>query len=47
MTVLNMLLYQNNVSNVGGSIWYGQVKTTQGLAKNAFDAINNGVAFTL
>ena len=47
MTVLNMLLYQNNVSTVGGSIWYGQVKTTQGLAKNAFDAINSGVAFTL
>ncbi len=26
--------------------WYGQVKTTQGLAKNTFDAINNQAAFT-
>jgi len=47
MTVINMLLYQNNVSNAGGSIWYGQIKATQGLAKDVFDAINNGVAFTL
>ena len=26
MTVINMLLYQNNVSDAGGSIWYGQTK---------------------
>ncbi len=44
MLVSNMLLYQNNVSNAGGTIWYGQVKATQGLAKDAFDAINNQVA---
>jgi hypothetical protein len=28
----------------GRSIWYGQVKATQGLAKDTFDAINNQVA---
>jgi hypothetical protein len=44
MTVMNMLLFQNTVSNAGGSVWYGQVKATQELAKNAFDAINNQVA---
>jgi len=45
MTVSNMLLFQNTVSTSGGVSWYGQNKTTQGLAKDAFDAINNGVAF--
>jgi hypothetical protein len=30
---------------VRGSNWYGQVKAKQVLAKDAFDAINNGVAF--
>jgi hypothetical protein len=46
MTVMNMLLYQNNVSNAGGSTWYANVKSTQEMAKNAFDAINNQVAFS-
>jgi hypothetical protein len=45
MTVMDMLLYENNVSNAGGSTWYGNVKSTQEMAKNAFDAINNQVAF--
>jgi hypothetical protein len=44
MTVINMLLFQNTVSNIGGSNWYGQVKAVQGLAKNSFDAINNRAA---
>jgi hypothetical protein len=44
MTVMDMLTYQNNVSNAGGSAWYGQNKAVQGLAKNAFDAINNRAA---
>jgi hypothetical protein len=39
-----MLAYAAGQSNVGGSAWYGQVKATQVLAKDAFDAINNGVA---
>ena len=39
-----MLAYATSQSNAGGSIWYGQVKATQELAKNAFDAINNQVA---
>jgi hypothetical protein len=46
LTVLQMLSYAASQSNVGGSTWYGQVKATQGLAKDAFDAINNQVAFT-
>ncbi|MDP9345480.1 MAG: hypothetical protein M3P44_07125 [Actinomycetota bacterium] len=46
LTVSQMLAYAASRSNVGGSVWYGQVKATQELAKNAFDAINNGVAFS-
>jgi hypothetical protein len=49
MTVLNMLLYQNTSDPAvdAGANWYGQVKATQVLAKDAFDAINNQVAFSL
>jgi hypothetical protein len=47
MTVLQILAYAAGQSNVGGSSWYGQVKATQELAKNTFDAINNSVAFTV
>lgn len=46
LTVSQMLAYAASQSNAGGSIWYGQVKATQGLAKDAFDAINNQVAFS-
>jgi len=41
-----MLTYAASKSNAGGSVWYGQVKATQELAKDAFDAINNGVALS-
>jgi hypothetical protein len=46
MTVLNMLLYQNTADPAAdaGAAWYGQVKATQVLAKDVFDAINNRVA---
>jgi hypothetical protein len=44
MTVLQLLAYASSQSNPGGSVWYGQVKATQVLAKDVFDAINNGVA---
>jgi hypothetical protein len=47
LTVSQMLTYAASQSNVGGSVWYGQVKATQGLAKDAFDAINNGVALSI
>ena len=33
-------------SNSGGSLWYANVKATQGLAKDTFDAVNNQVAVT-
>ncbi len=46
LTVSQMLAYAASQSNVGGSVWYGQVKATQVLAKDAFDAINNAVAFS-
>jgi hypothetical protein len=46
LTVLQMLSAASSTSNVGGSAWYGQVKATQVLAKDAFDAINNQIAFT-
>jgi len=45
MTVSQMLAYAASQSNSGGGSWYGQVKATQELAKDAFDAINNQVAF--
>jgi hypothetical protein len=44
LTVSQILSYAAGQSNVGGSAWYGQVKATQEMAKNTFDAINNGVA---
>jgi hypothetical protein len=44
-TVLQMLSYASGQSNIGGSTWYGQVKLTQEFAKDAFDAINNQLAF--
>jgi hypothetical protein len=45
LTVSQMLTYAASQSNVGGVTWYGQNKTVQEGAKNAFDAINNQVAF--
>jgi len=45
LTVNQMLSYAASRSNTGGTSWYGQVKATQQLAKDAFDAINNQVAF--
>ena len=44
-TVLEMLAYAATQSNVGGTTWYGNVKATQELAKDAFDAINNEKVF--
>jgi len=44
-TVSDILAYAASQSNSGGSAWYGQVKTTQELAKDTFDAINNQLAF--
>jgi hypothetical protein len=46
LTVLQLLAYAASQSNAGGSIWYGNVKSVQELAKNTFDAINNQVAFS-
>jgi uncharacterized membrane protein YeaQ/YmgE (transglycosylase-associated protein family) len=46
LTISAMLTFASGQSNSGGSIWYGQVKAAQEKAKDAFDAINNGVAFT-
>jgi hypothetical protein len=45
LTIAQMLAVAASNSNNGGSTWYGNVKSTQELAKDAFDAINNGVAF--
>jgi hypothetical protein len=45
LTVSQMLSYAASQSNSGGTTWYAQVKATQVLAKDAFDAINNQVAF--
>ncbi len=44
-TVLEMLTYAASQSNIGGKLWYGNVKSTQELAKDAFDAINNQKVF--
>jgi len=40
-----VLGYAASQSNVGGSVWYGNIKAIQELAKNTFDAINNRVAW--
>ncbi len=55
LKVIDMLAYMNTdgsangngnpVSNLGGSSWYLQIKSKQVCAKDAFDAINNRVAF--
>ena len=45
MTVRQALDYAASKSNAGGSVWYANVKATQSLAKDLFDAINNRVAF--
>jgi hypothetical protein len=34
-----------NPAQPGGAYWYGQVKATQVVAKDAFDAVNNQIAF--
>src|SRR5207245_8367033 len=47
MTVNQMLAFAASQSNAGGTLWYGQVKTTQEKAKNAFDSINNETAFSI
>jgi len=47
LTVLQMLSAAAGHSNAGGTIWYGNVKATQVLAKDAFDAVNNQVAFSI
>jgi hypothetical protein len=46
LTVSQMLAFAAGQSNSGGSTWYANVKSTQEMAKNAFDAINNQVAFS-
>jgi hypothetical protein len=46
LTVNQLLAYASSQSNSGGSAWYGQVKATQELAKDTFDAINNGKTFS-
>ena len=45
LNVSDMLTYAGGQSNVGGSIWYGNVKAVQEPAKNMFDSINSGLAF--
>ena len=49
MTIAQMLAFASSKSNSGGIIWstpYNN-KATQELAKDAFDAINNGVIITI
>lgn len=47
LTVLQMIAYAASQAtpNTGLVTWYAQNKTTQGLAKDAFDSINNELAF--
>jgi hypothetical protein len=45
LTVREMLAYAASQANTAGSLWYGNVKSVQEGAKNAFDAVNNQVAF--
>jgi len=45
LSVSELLAYASSQANSGGSTWYGNVKATQQLAKNTFDAINNARAY--
>jgi hypothetical protein len=45
LSVSQLLAYAAGQSSAGGSLWYGNDKAIQELAKNTFDAINNQVAF--
>jgi hypothetical protein len=47
LTVLQMLNYAASQSTSAGATWYLNVKATQVVAKDAFDAINNKVAFSV
>jgi len=40
MSVLQLLVDASNASNSGGSLWFGNVKATQELAKDTFEAVN-------
>jgi hypothetical protein len=44
-SVLGLLTDASNASNANGIIWYGNVKSTQELAKDTFDALNNQKVF--
>jgi hypothetical protein len=44
LTVSQILSRVGAYSNVGGSIWYNQVKASQVIAKDIFDSINNQAA---
>jgi hypothetical protein len=44
-SVLGLLSDASNASNANGVIWYGNVKSTQELAKDTFDALNNEKVF--
>jgi len=46
MSVSGLLSFASGQSNSGGTTWYGNVKATQELAKDTFDAINNEKAFS-
>ena len=46
-SVSYLLSYASAQSNGGGSIWYGNSRSIQGLASNTFQAINNQQAFTI
>jgi Concanavalin A-like lectin/glucanases superfamily/NedA-like, galactose-binding domain len=41
LTVAEALAYASGQSNTGGTAWYGNVKATQVMAKDVFDAISN------
>lgn len=45
LTVSAIQAYAASQSDIGGSLWYANVKSVQELAKDVFDAINNRVAF--
>ncbi|HET7568021.1 MAG TPA: hypothetical protein VFJ91_08535 [Gaiellaceae bacterium] len=46
LTVAAMLSTAASHANAGGATWYGNLKSVQELAKNAFDDVNNERAFS-
>ena len=44
LSIADLLSYASAESRAGGTIWYANNKTTQELAKDTFEAVDNAIA---